>query len=159
MPAKASRTRKRSSGGKRSESAPRLRPKQGGNGKSGKAFQTPRENSNLKNGRPSPGRQTSRTSIDEDIWHDIQKGYYDLLDAFYEQEDYAKAERIAARLRPLLRRCDLDQQSILGQELRSLIAELDQDYDRAIMHRLAEIRAIKRLWRMTRHRPADIKGY
>lgn len=47
----------------------------------------------------------------------------------------------------LLKQHDRTQESILGQEIRSLIYELHEDYAAAIKHRLREIALIDVLWK------------
>jgi hypothetical protein len=73
---------------------------------------------------------------------DLGRLYVDFLRAFYEEEDLARAERIAKQVEAeLARRPDLAD-SIRGVELRSLICELRGDLESAIKYRQSEIRRI-----------------
>jgi hypothetical protein len=89
-------------------------------------------------------------------WDEVQYLYLKLLHWFYGKQLPAKARPYAARLQRLLKREDSDQESILGQECRSLICELRGDLVGAIRHREAEIRRIRRLHGITSEEQWDV---
>lgn len=85
---------------------------------------------------------------------DAEALYLDLLTAFYEQEDRARARKIASRLEEALASSPDFAESIRGDEVRSLIAELRGDLTTAIRSREAEIRRILELQAATIGTPA-----
>jgi tetratricopeptide (TPR) repeat protein len=82
-------------------------------------------------------------------WEQVEYLYNKLLHWFYGEEAPARARPYAERLKRLLRKNDAKQESILGQECRSLIYELEGDLEAAIRHRENEIRKIRRLHEIT----------
>ncbi len=71
--------------------------------------------------------------------------YIEFLKRFYDQGDREQAGKIAARLEKILARSAETANSIRGEEIRSLIAELRGNYAEAIRSREAEIRKILEL--------------
>lgn len=123
----------------------------GNNGSNGTPRSTPpgmngHGSANLKGGfarksdRPAPRPRAGRHP-----WLDIDDLHFDLIDALFGENDHARAHRIADRLDALLSDHDDQQESILGQECRSLIAETREQTELAIRHRRNEIRLILRL--------------
>jgi tetratricopeptide (TPR) repeat protein len=88
-----------------------------------------------------------------DIWDEIDYLYHKLLYWFYEREDRRRALPFAERLERLLEKTAADRDVILGEECRSLIAELRGDLAGAIRHRQREIRLIRRLHALVRDTP------
>jgi hypothetical protein len=80
--------------------------------------------------------------------------YHDLLGAFYEDENHERARSIAKRLEAILKKEPDVADSIRGQEIRSIIAELAGNLDEAIRCRQREIREIQELHRVTQDTPA-----
>jgi hypothetical protein len=76
---------------------------------------------------------------------DVESLYHDLLHKWYEEADLTGAESIAKRLSHRLEREPAAAESIRGDEIRSLLAELRGDWDEAIHHRQREIRRILEL--------------
>lgn len=73
---------------------------------------------------------------------DLDALYHEFLEAFYSAEDFVMARDLAARIElKLVERPDLAE-SIRGDELRSLLAELDGNIELAIEKRQSEIRRI-----------------
>jgi tetratricopeptide (TPR) repeat protein len=81
--------------------------------------------------------------------------YHKLLYWLYEREDTPRARVYADRLENLLRKIDAKQQSIFGQECRSLIYETKGDLPNAILHRQKEIRYIRRLQEISVGTPTE----
>jgi hypothetical protein len=77
-------------------------------------------------------------------WPRIKDLYYDLIDAWYGDEDHRRARRLADRLHRLIELEDPAQEAILGQDCRAMICEVRGDLDGAIRHRLKEIPFRKR---------------
>src|SRR5437764_1250408 len=85
----------------------------------------------------------------ENRWPEIRELYFDLIDAWYGNDDRRRSRRIAERLSALLERQDARQDSILGQDCRAMICEVRGDLAGATRHRLNEIRLNKRLLQVT----------
>lgn len=84
---------------------------------------------------------------------DLEKIYLDFLRSFYEAEDLPRSRRIAKQVKiELARRPDLAE-SIRGDELRSMVAELDGDVASAIKYRENEIRRILELHSLVKDSP------
>src|SRR4051794_33287192 len=77
-------------------------------------------------------------------WSRIKDLYFDLIDAWYGEEDPRRARRLADRLATLIERQDPRQEAILGQECRAIICDVRDDLPEAIRHRLKEIQMRKR---------------
>ena len=75
----------------------------------------------------------------------IEALYHELLDAFYEDEDDERARPIASRLEAALKDRPDYADSIRGEEIHSIIAELQGNLAEAIRHREREIRKIHEL--------------
>jgi hypothetical protein len=86
-------------------------------------------------------------------WDEIDYLYQRLLYWFYERGNRSRALPLSRRLSFLLVRNDAEQASIFGQECRSLLAELDEDYPEAARHREREIELILRLWSIAKDQP------
>lgn len=78
-------------------------------------------------------------------WPRIKDLYYDLIDAWFGDEDSRHSRRLANRLHRLIELDDPKQTAILGQDCRALIRDVHGDLEGAIRHRLKEIRFRKRL--------------
>ncbi len=65
----------------------------------------------------------------------IETLYLSLLRAFYEEDDPTQAAPIASKLETILEQRPDVADSIFGEEVRSLLAELDGDLDEAIRSR------------------------
>lgn len=89
---------------------------------------------------------TRNGTVRDHEWPRIRELYFDLIDAWYGDEDGRRSRRLAARLEFLLEREDADQGAILGQDCRAMICEVRGDLAGAIRHRLNEIRMRKQLW-------------
>jgi tetratricopeptide (TPR) repeat protein len=100
--------------------------------------------------KPPPHRRKFKTEWDE-IGYLSDK----LLYWLYQREDVRKARPYADRLECLLRKVDAGQESILGQECRSLIHEANGDLRKAIEHRKKETELIRRLHEISRNTPAE----
>src|SRR5262245_3837206 len=75
----------------------------------------------------------------------IEKLYFDLVDALYEREDHTAARRVANRLEVTASKHKKLPGSIFLDEIRSLIAESRGDLPEAIRCREREIRKILEL--------------
>ena len=84
---------------------------------------------------------------------DLEELYLDFLRFFYADENIPESRRIAKKIEmQLAQRFDLAG-SIRGDELRSLIADLNGDIESAIKHRHNEIRRIFELHSLTKGTP------
>lgn len=83
----------------------------------------------------------------------IESLYHELLRAFYELEDRPRSREVADRLAEKLAASPTIAKSIFGEEIRSLLAELDGDLDEAIRSREGEVRKILELQSMSRGTP------
>jgi hypothetical protein len=90
--------------------------------------------------KPPPDRHVFKSS-----WDEISHVYDKVLYWLYQRESKSRARPFAARLKRLLSGADRSQESVLGQECRSLICEINNDLPGAIKHRNNEIRHIYRL--------------
>lgn len=72
----------------------------------------------------------------------VEDLYFEFLDVFYGEQNYVASERVAKRLEKAVAECPEENESIRGEEIRSLIAELRGDFQTAISSREAEIRKI-----------------
>jgi hypothetical protein len=79
--------------------------------------------------------------------------YVEFLKHFYDESNHAAAATVGARLQELLAESREFANSIRGEEIRSLIAELHGDYAAAIRSREAEIRKILELHTLTVNTP------
>ncbi len=84
---------------------------------------------------------------------DVETLYLELLHWFYDKEDRRKAKKVAPRLEAALEANPDVGVSILGEEIRSLLAELRGDLDEAIRYRECEIRKIRRLHSLAINKP------
>jgi hypothetical protein len=83
------------------------------------------------------------------IGDEVDALYHALLHAFYEDEDKQRARPIASRLVLLLANNPEVAESIRGQEIQSIIADLQGNLEEAIRHRRSEIGKIQALHRAT----------
>jgi hypothetical protein len=90
-----------------------------------------------------------------DVWDTITYLYDKLLYWLYQRAAPKKARPYAERLERLLSEADPDQESVFGQECRSLICEARGDLKNAIKHRGHEIRLIRRLHRLSQGKPYE----
>lgn len=79
--------------------------------------------------------------------------YTDFVAAFYDRQDREAALKLTPRLEALLAASPEDADSIRGEEVRSLIAELRGDLTNAIRSREAEIRKILELHALSVNTP------
>jgi hypothetical protein len=77
-------------------------------------------------------------------WHEVEDVYLDALDAF-NRGKMVRAMRLALHLARLLEELDPGSEALLGMAGRSLIAELDGDYDAAIRYSRMELAGVKKL--------------
>jgi hypothetical protein len=75
--------------------------------------------------------------------------YQEFVAKFYQEGDRAHAEKLAVRLEKFLEASSEISESIRGEEVRSLIAELRGNFAEAIQSREAEIRKILQLHALT----------
>ncbi len=100
--------------------------------------------------KPPPPRRKFASA-----WDEIGYLRDKLLYWLYQRQDRGRARPYAERLERLLRKADASQESILGQECRSLIRETSGDLRGAIEHRKKEIELIRRLHDVSRNTPAE----
>ena len=79
------------------------------------------------------------------VWHEIDDLYHEVLKRFYEKNRPDKAAPYAIRLLRLLEMHDPNCEAMLGMSGRSLVAELDGDYEEAIRYRKMELAGVKKL--------------
>jgi len=79
--------------------------------------------------------------------------YLELLHWLYDKEDRKKAQEVAWRLEAVLAKQPEVAQSIRGEEIRSLFAELRGDLSEAIQARECEIRKIYELHSLAKDKP------
>jgi hypothetical protein len=80
--------------------------------------------------------------------------YLEFLKQFYEKENRPQAKKLALRLDKLLADSNELAESIRGEEVRSLIAELRGDLVKAVQSREAEIRKILELHALSANTPS-----
>jgi hypothetical protein len=80
-----------------------------------------------------------------DLPDEMEALYHALIEAFYEREDRERARTIAGKLEEALNNRPEVGDSIRGEEIRSLIAELNGNLREAIRRRESEIRKILEL--------------
>lgn len=85
---------------------------------------------------------------------DVDSLYLDFLKCFYEDGNHTQAEKVAVRLEAALVESPELAESIRGEEIRSLIAELREDFPEAIRSREAEIRKILELHTLAVNTPS-----
>jgi hypothetical protein len=88
-------------------------------------------------------------------WDEIGYLYDKVLFWLYQRADRRKARPFVKRLELLLAKADPKQESILGQECRSLAREALGDLAGAIEHRENEIQLIRRLHDVSRGKPFE----
>ena len=86
--------------------------------------------------------------------HYLEALYFNFLKSFYEDGDRKRARKIAPRLEAALAASPGDAAAIRGDEIRSLLAELREDYAEAARSREAEIRKIFELHCLTLRTPS-----
>src|SRR5437016_1112162 len=84
---------------------------------------------------------------------DIDALYLALLRSFYEEENREKAQEVARRLEAVLADQPDFADSIRGEEVRSLLAELGGNLTQAARSRESEIRKILELHLLTQNTP------
>jgi hypothetical protein len=82
--------------------------------------------------------------LDPNPWHEVEVLYFDALDDLSDGKR-AKAVRKALRLARMVEKLDPNSEVLIGMAVRSLIAELDDDYEEAIRYRKMEIAGVKKL--------------
>jgi hypothetical protein len=86
--------------------------------------------------------------------HEFDDLYQEFLEQFYDKGNLAKAKRLAIRLEKLLSASDELAESIPGEEVRSLIAELRGNLAEAVQSREAEIRKILQMHALAANTPS-----
>jgi hypothetical protein len=94
------------------------------------------------------GRKNATLEMNE-----LEALYLELVKQFYDRGDRARAKRAALRLEKLLATSHDFAESIRGEEVRSLIAELRGNLPEAIKSRQAEIRKILALHELSVRTP------
>jgi hypothetical protein len=95
-------------------------------------------------------------------WDQVGGLYDRLLNWLHARKNAEKALPVAAHLELILNNLDRNEDSILGQECRSLICEARGDLPGAIKHRKNEIRKIRRLREISTGTPGEphaLKNY
>jgi len=90
-------------------------------------------------------KKTDQTFDSSKLTDDVEALYASLIDAFYDRGDRERARQIAEELQNTLNHCPDVADSIRGEEIRSLIAELNGNLQEAIRRRECEIRKILEL--------------
>lgn len=85
---------------------------------------------------------------------ELEALYLELLKRYYEEGDREQAADTAVRLEALLAASPEQARSIRGEEIRSIIAELRDDFSEAIQSREAEIRKMLELHARTLRTPS-----
>lgn len=88
-------------------------------------------------------------------WDQIGYLHDRLLFWLYQRGEARMARRFTTQMDRLLADLDPKQESILGQECRSLISEAKVDLEGAIKHRTNEIQMIRRLQEISRGTPSE----
>jgi hypothetical protein len=107
--------------------------------------------------KPPPDRRKFTSEGDE-----VGYLYDKLLYWLYQRANPPRARPYAQRMERILERTDPRQETIFGQECRSLAREAAGDLPGAIDHRENEIRLIRRLHEISRGKPHErfaLKGY
>ncbi len=87
------------------------------------------------------------------VTDEIEALYHELLGAFYEDADDERARPIISRLEAALKDRPEFPDSIRGEEIHSIIAELQGDLAEAVRYREREIRKIHELHRLAEGTP------
>jgi hypothetical protein len=99
-------------------------------------------------------RQSSQTSGSPELTEDVESLYLDLVRDFYEKGDRQRARKTASKLEAIFAREPDLANSIRGEEIRSLIAELNGNLGEAIRRRESEIRKILELHSLAWGKPS-----
>lgn len=97
-----------------------------------------------------------------DDWDEVGYLYDKLLYWLYQRENAGKAHPYAERLKSLLPKVTPHHEAIFGEECWSLVYENLGNFNKAIEHRVNEIRLIRRLHEISRNTPGEefvLKGY
>jgi hypothetical protein len=86
---------------------------------------------------------------------DLDALYHDLLRLFYDDEDREASLHLATRLEAALQAHPDVAESIQGDAIGSLLAEVHGDFDEAIRKRESEIRKIRELHRLAQGTPGE----
>jgi tetratricopeptide (TPR) repeat protein len=130
------------------------------NGQFGMVFQTSRRNSYMTLNRNIEGRQMNMTQASK--WDQASHLYDQLLHWLYGKGNPKKALPFATQLESIFDEVDGLEDSIFGQECKSLIFETKGDLSGAIRHRKVEIRKIRRLREISIGTPSEayaLKNY
>ncbi len=90
-------------------------------------------------------KKTDQPFDSSKLTEEVETLYASLIDAFYDRGDRERARQIATELQHTLNNRPDVADSIRGEEIRSLIAELDGNLQEAIRRREREIRKILEL--------------
>jgi hypothetical protein len=93
--------------------------------------------------RATQNAPADKLSANDRLAEDLAYLRDSLLYWFYERADRKRSRRYADLLEQILN--DLDEDSIVAQECRSLVAEVRGNVPKAIRHRIREIKLIRRL--------------
>ncbi len=84
---------------------------------------------------------------------ELESLYHELLKWYFDECDFPRARKVAIQLEHLLNTLPEYAHSIRGEEIRAIIAELNDDLEEAIHSREAEIRKIMALHNLTINTP------
>ncbi len=90
-------------------------------------------------------KKTDQPSDSFELTEEVETLYASLIDVFYDKTDRERARQIATKLQRILDNRPDVADSIRGEEIRSLIAELNGNLQEAIRRRECEIRRILEL--------------
>jgi hypothetical protein len=99
-------------------------------------------------------KQSDKSSGSSKQIDGVETLYAFLIEAFYNREDREQAKKIASKLEDVLNRQSDVANSIRGEEIRSLIAELDGNLQEAIRRRECEIRKMLELHSLASGKPS-----
>ena len=99
-------------------------------------------------------KQSNQISSTSKLSEDVETLYAALIRDFYEREDREQARKNASKLEKILTREPDFAHSIRGEEIRSLIAELNGKLQEAIRRRECEIRKILELHSLASGKPS-----
>ncbi len=98
-------------------------------------------------------KKTDRPSDSSKLTEEVETLYVSFIDVFYDKTDRERARQIATKLQRILNNRPDVAGSIRGEEIRSLIAELNGNLQEAIRRRECEIRKILELHSLASGKP------
>ncbi len=99
-------------------------------------------------------KKTDQPFDSSELTEEVETLYASLIDAFYDKGDRERARQIATELQQILNNRPDVADSIRGEEIRSLIAELNGNLQEAIRRREGEIRKILELHSLACGKPS-----